>query len=116
MVSPSDPVAPDETPRETVGSVWTSDGSAASTPTVTLRYWAASRAAAGTTQEQVSARTLAEALAAAVARHTVDGRFAQVVAISSLLLGEQPVGNRDASTVTLQDGDVIDVLPPFAGG
>lgn len=112
MASPSDPVAPDETPRATVGP----DGSAASIPTVTLRYWAASRVAAGTTHEQVSARTLAEALAAAVARHTLDGRFAQVVAISSLLLGEQPVGNRDASTVTLQDGDVIDVLPPFAGG
>ncbi len=116
MTPLSGAVAPDETPDETVTPDEEQDASETSLPTVTLRYWAASRAAAGTTHERVSARNLAEALAAVVARRAVDKRFAQVVAISSLLLGEQPVGNRDASAVALRDGDIIDVLPPFAGG
>lgn len=89
---------------------------AAAVPTVTLRYWAAARAAAGVPQEQVSAHTLAEALELVAERHSTSPRFAQVVAISSLLLDERPLGQRRPAGVALHDGDVVDVLPPFAGG
>jgi hypothetical protein len=33
-----------------------------------------------------------------------------------LLLGEEPLGTRDPATVRVGPGDVIEVLPPFAGG
>lgn len=88
----------------------------AAAPTVTVRYWAASRAAAGVPQEQISARTLAEALQLVAERHTSSLRFAEVVAVSSVLVGEQPIGRRDPAGVALHDGDVVDILPPFAGG
>jgi molybdopterin converting factor small subunit len=83
---------------------------------VTLRYWAAARAAAGRAEEEVDATTLAEALDAARSAHVDNPRFAQVLAVSSLLLVDQPVGSRDPQTVQVADGDVIEVLPPFAGG
>jgi molybdopterin converting factor small subunit len=83
---------------------------------VTLRYWAAARAAAGRAEEEVDATTVAEALDGARGAHVDNPRFAQVLAVSSLLLADQPVGSRDPRTVQVADGDVIEVLPPFAGG
>jgi molybdopterin converting factor small subunit len=83
---------------------------------VTVRYWAAARAAAGRAEDQVDASTVAEALDKAGRTHPDNPRFAAVVAVSSLLLGDRPIGSRDPETVPLADGDVIEVLPPFAGG
>jgi molybdopterin converting factor small subunit len=85
-------------------------------PLVTIRYWAAIRAAAGTAEEQFEAGTLDALLAAARARHEDVPRFASVLGICSLLISERPLGDRDPSDVALRDGDVIDALPPFAGG
>jgi sulfur-carrier protein len=83
--------------------------------TVTLRYWAAAKEAAGTAAQTVTAQTLADALAEA--RGTgVPGRLQAVLARSSFLIDGNPVGRRAAETVQLADGAVIEVLPPFAGG
>jgi len=83
---------------------------------VTLRYWAAAKEAAGTAEEAVKAETLADALAAAIARAGQDARFRAVLARSSFLVDGAPVGVRAPDTVILDDMAVIEVLPPFAGG
>ncbi len=80
---------------------------------VTLRYWAAAKDAAGIPEERVEALTLADALAAA---SDETGRLRPVLARSSFLIDGQPAGMRPPESVTLSDGAVIEVLPPFAGG
>ncbi len=85
-------------------------------PRVTVRYWAAARAAAGCTEEEVAAATVSDALAAVRQAHRESDRFDAVLAVSSLLLGEQPVTGHDLAAIDLRPGDVIEVLPPFAGG
>jgi molybdopterin converting factor small subunit len=85
-------------------------------PVVTIRYWAAIRAVAGIAEERYEVATLDALLTAARQRHADVPRFASVLGICSLLVGEQPLGNRNASEVALRDGDVVDALPPFAGG
>ena len=76
----------------------------------TIRYWAGARAAAGTVEEPFDAATVQEALDAAKAER--DESFARVLAASSLLVD----GARARRDTALSDGDVIEVLPPFAGG
>ena len=85
-------------------------------PMVTMRYWAAAKQAAGVAQETLSAATLAEALATAVANRGAPTDFQAVLARSSFLVDGQQAGGRAAETVPLQEGAVIEVLPPFAGG
>jgi molybdopterin synthase sulfur carrier subunit len=87
-----------------------------SAPQVQIRYWAAAKAAAGVADELVEARSVADVLEAARERHRDDPRFDKVLSVCSFLLGEVPLGKRDPSDVSVADGDVIDVLPPFAGG
>ena len=91
---------------------------------ITVRYYAAAQAAAGVAEEPLEAAdgaSLAEALEAALA---VDRRahlaantgappLADVLRRCSFLVNE--VAAKDRSRV-LADGDVLDVLPPFAGG
>ena len=79
-----------------------------------MRYWAGVRAAAGTEQEQVHASDVAGALQQVRARH--DDRFARVLAVCSLLVDGDPVGLRDPATVPLVGGELLDCLPPYAGG
>ena len=97
---------------------------------VTLRYWAAAKEAAGIAEEAVSARTLAEALAAARGggQDGADGlagpgrpdernaRLRAILVRSSFLVDGNPVGTRAPEAVVLADGSVVEVLPPFAGG
>ena len=86
---------------------------------VTVRYWAAAKQAAGIAEEEVSAGTLAEALAAALTAHGSApgaGTFAAVLARSSFLVDGAPVGSRAPERVPLADAAIIEVLPPFAGG
>ncbi|SDO39425.1 Molybdopterin converting factor, small subunit [Nakamurella panacisegetis] len=81
---------------------------------VTLRYYAAARAAAGVDSEKVelpAPATVADALAVGVHRH--GDVLERVLRRCSYLLGEVAV-HTAATAVT--DGDAIDVLPPFAGG
>jgi molybdopterin converting factor small subunit len=83
---------------------------------VTIRYWAAAKDAAGTSEEVVEAETLAGALAEALACRPGNDRLRQVMARSSFLVNALPT-HRDAHEATvLEDGSTIEVLPPFAGG
>lgn len=83
---------------------------------VTIRYWAAAKAAAGVAEETVEADTLAGALAVAVASRAPDERLRGVLARSSFLVDATPVGRAAKESVALDDGAVVEVLPPFAGG
>jgi molybdopterin synthase sulfur carrier subunit len=85
-------------------------------PHITVRYWAAARAAAGRESDEVHAATLGEALRAALALHEGNRRFADVVAVCSVLVGSSPVSSQDPESVQLTTGDVVELLPPFAGG
>jgi sulfur-carrier protein len=82
---------------------------------VTVKYWAAARAAAGTDTEPVEAGTLAEALEEIAARRG-DGRLRSVLETSSFLVNGSPAARRAAADVVLQDAAVIEVLPQYAGG
>ncbi len=83
--------------------------------TVTLRYWAAAKDAAGVAEQTVTADTLATALAQA-GESQVRARLELVLQRSSFLVNGAPVGRRAAESVQLSEGAVIEVLPPFAGG
>jgi len=83
--------------------------------TVTLRYWAAAKDAAGVAEQTVTADTLALALAEA-GEVSVRERLRPVLERSSFLIDGTPVGRRAADSVVLTDGAVIEILPPFAGG
>jgi molybdopterin converting factor small subunit len=85
-------------------------------PKVTIRYWAAAKEAAGMAEEIVAAVTLREALDAALAARQPGSRLATVLARSSFLVNADPVGLAAKESVILREGDVIEVLPPFAGG
>ncbi len=83
---------------------------------VTIRYWAAAKDAAGMPAETVDASTLREALNAVVASREPGSRLEAVLARSSFLVNADPVGRADKESIVLDDGAVIEVLPPFAGG
>ncbi|MER8221216.1 MoaD/ThiS family protein [Streptomyces sp. NPDC094143] len=83
-------------------------------PEVTVRYWAAAKAAAGVAEEAYEAATLAEALDAVRERHA--GELERVLRRCSFLVDGDPVGTRAHETVRLADGGTVEVLPPFAGG
>lgn len=86
---------------------------------VTVRYWAAARAAAGVDSDLVpvaEGTTLADVLTAVRALHTDRPRLADVVAVCSVLVGDRPVGSRDPEDVPVASGDTVELLPPFAGG
>jgi sulfur-carrier protein len=82
---------------------------------VTVRYWAAAKDAAGVAEQRVTADTLRAVLAAVTASDD-RARLRAVIARSSFLVDGAPVGRRAADTIELRDGNVIEVLPPFAGG
>lgn len=80
---------------------------------VTVRYFAAARAAAGTETEMIDLRagtTVAELIDALSAR---DPDLSKVLARCSYL--RDGVAVRDMGT-SLGDAQTLDVLPPFAGG
>ena len=83
---------------------------------VQVRYWAAAKEAAGTEAEFIDADSLAGALEAVLTCRGGDGRFAAVLARSSVLVDGTRVSRRAAASTVLSDQAVIEVLPPFAGG
>lgn len=76
---------------------------------VTVRYWAGARAAAGTEQDVVSGATVGDAVVAVTTLHPA---LEPIAAVSTLLLDGRAVGRE----IALPDGSVLEVLPPFAGG
>ncbi|SOD85562.1 MoaD/ThiS family protein [Streptomyces sp. Ag109_G2-15] len=83
-------------------------------PKVTVRYWAAAKAAAQVAEEPYAAATLADALAAVRERHP--GELTRVLQRCSFIVDGHPVGTRAHETVRLAEGGTVEVLPPFAGG
>jgi molybdopterin synthase sulfur carrier subunit len=83
---------------------------------VSVRYWAAAKPAAGVAEEVLTAGTLAEMLAAVLARHPATPALEGVLARSSFLIDGEQAGNRPPGSVILREGAVVEVLPPFAGG
>lgn len=78
---------------------------------VTVRYFAAAKAAVGVDQEQIaSPGLLSELVEYLAAKH--GKRLAQVLSSSSYLVH----GVRAGLDEQVPDGSVVDVLPPFAGG
>ena len=87
---------------------------ASTTVTLTVRHFAAARAAAGVEEEKLqltAGATVADALAALRSAHGPE--FARVLDRCSFLLDEIAV--RDREKVVPADA-ALDVLPPFAGG
>jgi sulfur-carrier protein len=81
--------------------------------TVTVRYFAAARAAAGSDSEQLSVRqgaTVAEVVDGLAGR---SAQLARVLARCSYLCDGVAVRDQHQA---LEAGTTIDVLPPFAGG
>ena len=76
---------------------------------VLVRYWAGARAAAGVDEDRVPPGSVASALAQVTGRHP---GLSAVAEVSTLLVDGRVV---DAEH-ELSDGDVLEVLPPFAGG
>ncbi|QSR32890.1 molybdopterin synthase sulfur carrier subunit [Nocardioides sp. S5] len=94
------------------------DGRVRGPETVTVRYWAGARAAAGTAEdtfEVVGEVTLAELVRRVLERHP-DDRMARTVGVCSVLVGDRPVRSQDPATVVVEPGSVVELLPPFAGG
>jgi molybdopterin converting factor small subunit len=86
-----------------------------------VRYFAAARAAAGVEEEQFDLPTgatvsdLLEAVLSVERAEPPAGTppLPRILSRSSFLLNEVAVRDR---SVALNPGDVVDVLPPFAGG
>lgn len=83
---------------------------------VTLRYWAALKAAAGKPEADMNAATLAEAEEKVRAAHGEGSEFTKILRICSVLVDDIPVGLRNHEHIRFRDGAVVDFLPPFAGG
>lgn len=84
---------------------------------VTIRYFAAARAARGLQQEQLdwtgSLQGLVDSLAAEHPEQTAGGMtLGQIFERCTFLVN----GRRAERAADLQEGDQLDILPPFAGG
>ncbi|MFW3170433.1 MoaD/ThiS family protein [Geodermatophilus sp. CPCC 206100] len=78
---------------------------------VTVRYFAGARAAAGVDTETRTAGTLEELVGQLVESH--GEKLERVLTACSFLVDGTQTRNR---TLVLEPGAVVDVLPPFAGG
>jgi sulfur-carrier protein len=99
----------------------TSDAERSRETAVTVRYWAGARAAAGTAEDVLEADaaagelTLADVIARVLELHPGE-QMARTVGVCSVLLGDRPVRSQDPAAVVVRPGDVVELLPPFAGG
>ncbi len=80
-------------------------------PTVTVRYFAGARAAAGTAEEKLPAADVDALVAELTTRHGAD--LARVLAVASFLVNGTSCRDRAAPLPT---DATVDILPPFAGG
>ena len=78
---------------------------------VTVRYFAGARAAAGVDTEIRTATTLDELIGQIVDSH--GEKLERVLTACSFLVDGTQTRDR---ALTLEPGAVVDVLPPFAGG
>lgn len=86
---------------------------------IRLRYWASIRAAAGVAEDVVETGvplSLAELRERARRLHAGSDRFARVLETCSVLVGDRPVASEAPEDVVVGPGQVVEFLPPFAGG
>lgn len=86
--------------------------------TVTARYWAGARSAAGVDEdvfEVAGPVTLAEVVRRVLTAHPGPD-VARTIGVCSVLLGDRPVSSADAADVVVPPGSTVEFLPPFAGG
>ena len=86
--------------------------------TVTARYWAGARAAAGVAEdvfEVTGPITLAEVVRRVLTAHPGPD-VARTIGVCSVLLGDRPASSEDAAEVLVDPGTTVEFLPPFAGG
>src|ERR1700712_1330030 len=89
------------------------------TGSVTLRYWASARAAAGVDSDPVEVTgltSLAELVTRVKRLHEGSPRFSEVLSTCSVMVGDRPVSSEDPGTVQVPPGATVEFLPPFAGG
>ncbi len=79
--------------------------------TITVRFFAAASAAAGTEEAQYPASTLQEFIDTALDKYGEP--MAKLIPSCSFLLDGVAMNDRSAA---LPAGSTLDVLPPFAGG
>lgn len=75
---------------------------------VTVRYWAGAKRAAGVDSESLTAATVGELRRVLAERP----ELAKIAEVASFLVD----GRQAEEHAMLQDGAEVDVLPPFAGG
>lgn len=88
------------------------------TEAITVRYWAAAKAAAGTELDRLAVDgpiTLAEVVRRAAELHP-GTRLPDVLAVCSALIGDRPAGKQDPAELEVGPGVAVEFLPPFAGG
>lgn len=75
----------------------------------TVRYWAGARAAAGVAEESVDAACVGDAIARITQTHPgLDDVLPQCAVLVD--------GHRVEAAAPLAESDVVEILPPFAGG
>jgi molybdopterin converting factor small subunit len=79
-----------------------------SAPTVTVRYWAGARRAAGVAEESLVASTIGE-LRSELSRRPA---LTDLMTVAAVLVDGQATGDG----TRLAPDSVVDILPPFAGG
>lgn len=89
--------------------------------TVLVRFWASARSAAGTPECEVvvpGEMDLAELESRVVAQLAAGepSSLRRVLGVCSVLVGDRPAGGAERSTTRVTAGDVVEFLPPFAGG
>ena len=96
----------------------TENGPLPVTETITTRYWAGARSAAGVDQDvfEVSGPvTLAEVLRRVLTAHPGPD-VERTIGVCSVLVGDRPVNTEEPGDVMVQPGSHVEFLPPFAGG
>ncbi len=105
--TPAPPADPSAEPVAAATSATVAATAAAGT--VTVRYWAAARAAAGVDEETRAAGVVADILAGAATEHP---DLVPVLAVASTLIDGTTAAPHDVAPA----GSVLEILPPFAGG
>lgn len=87
-------------------------------PTITVRYWAAARAAAGVAEDVfvVDGPVMLSEVVERVLDEHPGPEMARVLEVCSVLVGDRPTRHRLEGCVSVEPGVSIEFLPPFAGG
>jgi len=111
-------VLPTVAEYDRIGGVSTESGPKPAVETITTRYWAGARSAAGVDQdvfEVAGPVTLAEVLRRVLIAHP-GADVARTIGVCSVLVGDRPVSTEEPGDVIVQPGASVEFLPPFAGG